>query len=393
MNLLLVGGTGVLSKAVAQNALQSGFQVTMINRGKRPVPDGAELLVCDCHRHDAIASMLSGRQFDAVIDFLCYTTEDVKASFRLYSKYCSQYMFISSCAVYDTRQAVVMTEDSPKGLPIWKYSVDKWNCEVLLAELAADSSCRTTVIRPSVTYGDTRIPYGIMPPYGYHWTLPARILAGKPIVRWNGGVNRCNMMRVEDFAVGCVGLVGNPRAYGEAFNVCGDETPSFNDVISVLCDLLGKKAITVDVESEFFAKEYPSKAGEILGGRSLDSLNSNAKIKQVVPGFKQTIGLREGIARTLDAYKAQNYQHGIDWKFDAEMDRIIRKWCNVRRIKSTQYKLGFCDYLGTASLRDRKTYYETACRESMLFRAVSKLRHLLARRRLVAGPSARRSVP
>ena len=377
MKLLLVGGTGVLSSAVARHALRSGFRVTMINRGKRPIPDGAELLVCDCHRHAAIESMLSGRQFDAVIDFLCYTTEDVKASFTLYSRHCSQYIYISSCAVYDTRKAGVMTEESAKGLPIWNYSIDKWNSEVLLAELAATSSCRTTVIRPSVTYGDTRIPYGIMPPYGYHWTLPARILNGKPIVRWNGGENRCNMMRVEDFAVGCIGLVGNPYAYGEAFNICGDETPSFNDVLLVLSELLGKKVITFDLESDFFAKEFPSKSGEILGGRSLDSLNSNAKIKRIVPAFKQTIGLRDGIARTLDAYTANNYQQGIDWKFDAEMDRIIRKWCNIRKIKSTPYKLAFYDYLGTASLCDRKTYYETAYRESTFFKAVSKIRHVL----------------
>ena len=148
--------------------------------------------------------------------------------------------------------------------------------------------------------------------------------------------------------------------------------------------MLGKKVITFDLESDFFAKEIPSKAGEILGGRSLDSLNSNAKIKRIVPAFKQTIGLRDGIARTLDAYTANNYQHGIDWKFDAEMDRIIRKWCNIRKIKSTQYKLGFHDYLGTASLRDRKTYYETAYRESMFFKAVSKIRHVLARQCLVA---------
>ena len=379
MKLLLVGGTGVLSGAVARHALQSGFQVTMINRGRRPVPEGAELLVCDCHRHAAIESMLSDRQFDAVIDFLCYTTEDVKTSFTLYSKHCSQYIYISSCAVYDTRKAGVMTEESAKGLPIWNYSIDKWNSEVLLAELAAASSCRTTVIRPCVTYGDTRIPYGIMPPYGYHWTLAARILDGKPIVRWNGGVNRCNMMRVEDFAVGCIGLVGNQNAYGEAFNICGDETPSFNDVLAVLSDLLGTSVVTVDVESEFFAKEFPSKAGEILGGRSLDSLNSNAKIKSAVPEFKQTIGLREGIARTLDAYKAQNFQHGIDWKFDAEIDRIIRKWCNTRKINSTQYKLGFYDYIGTASLRDKKTYYETAYKESLFCKAVLKIRHLITR--------------
>lgn len=374
--LLLVGGTGVLSKAVAEHALQSGIQVTMVNRGKRPVPAGAELLVCECHQYGEIRSMLSGRQFDAAIDFLCYTPEELRASFRLYSEHCRQYVYISSCAVYDTRIGGVMAEDAPKVLPIWNYSVDKWNSEVLLAQLAAGSACRTTVVRPSVTYGDTRIPYGIMPPYGYHWTLPARILAGKPVIRWNGGVNRCNMMRVEDFAVGCVGLIGNPLAFGEAFNACGDETPSFNDVLDVLSGLLGRKAVTVDVDSEFYAKELPAKAGEILGGRSIDSINSNAKIKRAVPAFKQTLDLREGISRTLAAYRAQNFQHGIDWTFDAETDRIIRKWCRSRHVRPQNDRLGFVDYLGTASRQDQKAYRTVVRRDSPFFRIVSKIRHM-----------------
>lgn len=137
----------------------------------------------------------------------------------------------------------------------------------------------------AAVYGLRRIPYGISPQYGYHWTLAARILNNKPIIRWNGGINRCNMMRVEDFAVGAVGLIGNPSAYNEAFNICGDETPSFNDVLDCLSELTGKIVKTVDIDSAFYAKEVPKRAGEILGGRSIDSINSNEKIKAAVPSY------------------------------------------------------------------------------------------------------------
>ncbi len=156
-----------------------------------------------------------------------------------------------------------------KILPIWSYSVNKWASEKHLEILAKKSDTNYTIIRPCVTYGDTRIPYGISPKYGYHCTLVSRILNEKPIIRWNGGVNRCNMTRVEDFAVGVVGLIGNRGAYNEAFNICGDETPSFNEVLNVLSELSGKKVKIVDVTSEFYAQELPNHAGEILGGRSI----------------------------------------------------------------------------------------------------------------------------
>ncbi len=377
--VLLVGGTGVLSSAVTSEALKLGIEITMINRGKRNIPQGVELLKHDCYHYADIEDDIKGRHFEAVIDFLCYTEKQLEASFNLYSKFADQYIYISSCAVYDTRLDRVMDEESPKPLPIWQYSVDKWNCECLLSRLAETSGCAYTVIRPAITYGDTRIPYGITPPYGYHWTLVARILAGKPIIRWNGGINRCNMMRVEDFAVGCVGLIGNPNAYGEIFNICGDEMPSFNDVLFAISKVIGKEAVTVDVSSEFYAKEIPDRAGEILGGRSLDAKNSNGKIKSIVPSFKQTILIEEGVARTIQAYRDTNYQKGIDWAFDADNDRIIRKWCKQNGIPSSKYKLGFVDYIGTASLHDRIKYFKVRDRESFLLRCIAFMARIAKR--------------
>lgn len=359
MNILIVGGTGVLSSAVTAEALKQGIAVTMINRGRRRMPDGIELIKADMNDQSTIVTKLGERQFDAVIDFLCYTKAQTEKSVKLYSRYTKQYFYISSCAVYDTAtiKGQIADEESKKVLPIWKYSVDKWASEQKLRALLDGTDVKYTIIRPCVTYGDTRIPYGIMPPYGYHWTLCARILAGKPIITWNGGTNRCNMTRVEDFAVGVVELIGNPKAYNEAFNVCGDDTPTFKEVLEVVSEYLHKEVINVDITPEFYAKEYPSKKGEILGGRSIDTINSNKKIKSVVPQFQQTISLKEGIARTIEAYKNGNFQKGIDWDFDANTDRIISKWCRKNGIDEKQYNLGFVDYLGKATFPDKRDYW------------------------------------
>lgn len=356
MEILLIGGTGVLSTAVSNEALKRGIRVTMINRGHSKIPANVTLIQANKDNLHYIASQLEGKLYDAVIDFLCYTDEQTTKSFNFYKNYTKQYFYISSCAVYDTRKGVECKEDSPKVLPIWKYSVDKWASEVHLQKLAAEAKKNYTIIRPCVTYGNTRIPYGIMPAYSYHWTLAARILAGKPIITWNNGENRCNMMRVEDFAVGVVGLIGNPKAYNEAFNVCGDETPTFRKVIDVVSEYLGKKAITIDVDKDFYANEISSRKGELLGGRCIDSINSNSKIKDAVPEFKQTILIKEGVKMTLDAYKLMIYQKGIDWTFDADTDRIIAKWCQKNNIEVSQYKLGFVDFLGNATSADKKTY-------------------------------------
>ena len=373
MQILLIGGTGVLSSAVTQEAMRRGIAVTMITRGKRKIPSGVESIVCDNKEYGTIETILTDRKFDAVIDFLCVKPEQLEKSFTLYSKHTSQYFFISSCSVYDTTRKGLYSENDIKIRKEWPYSVEKWECEELLKKLASSSTCHYTVVRPCLTYGDTRLPYGIAPEFGKHWTLVARILAEKPIVRWNHGMNRWNMMRVEDFAIGMVGLIGNVEAYGEAFNICGDEMPSFDEVLQSISRNIGKQVIPVDVDSTFYASEMPPQiAGEIIGGRSADLTCDNSKIKRFVPEFKQTIGLDEGIAKTIAAYRSENYQLGIDWVFDARTDRIVEKWTRETKDK-TKYNLGFVDYLGTATRQNWLAYFNVRYEGTLRWKLVNIL--------------------
>lgn len=360
MNLLLVGGTGVLSSAIVKEALGRGIEIYIINRGNRPelIPPNVRLLKTDVRDRGKVTSLLKDLYFDAVIDCICYNRQQLEYSFNLFCNKTRQFIFISSCAVYDTTRCTYCDEDAPKGgKAVWKYSIEKNDCEDYLRQVAGTYGINYTIIRPGVTYGGTRIPYGISPAYGYHWTLVERILNGKPIITWNRGENRVNITRVEDFAVGVVGILGNPKAYNQSFNIVGDETPSWKEVLDVLGELLGKEVHTIDIPPEYYAREVPSKKGEILGGRCRDVFFSNSKIKSAVPEFKQTLPLKEGVGLTLNYYKQHHYIYGIDYAFDGETDRIIRKYCKKKGISVDDMNLEYMDYFNVRSCRDRWEYY------------------------------------
>lgn len=378
IKILLIGGTGVLSSAVTEESLKRGYDVTMINRGSKPIPPSAHLFKSDNKDYRKIEQYLHGKFFDAVIDFLCYTKEELNLSFELYHKYTHQYFFISSGAVYNTKMPPPFKEDAPKVLDIWPYSINKWNCECMLVEMASKTSCNFTIIRPGVTYGNTRIPYGISPGYGYHWTLCARILAGKPIISWNGGGIRSSVMRVEDFAYQLVGLIGNKNAYNEVFNISGDESPSSNDILTELSSILNKECITIDIDPEFYAAEYPERYGEILGGRAYNSQLDNSKIARIAP-ISQMISLHDGIKRTLDAYEKNDFQNGIDWKFDGDTDRIIKKWCKKQAVSCGAYNFGFIDYLNSASIGDRLIYIVARYSDNIIVKCIISFGKLLRR--------------
>lgn len=365
MKLLIVGGTGVLSTAVVKEALRKGLEVTVINRGNRKnrIPEGVELIQSDVANEANVREKLSGRHFDAVIDFICYNKEQISYSLSLFKDFVDQYIFISSACVYDTSLPGIKNEDSPKGFKDWSYSTDKWEAEQYLTDKACELNVNYSIIRPCVTYDFTRIPYGIMPMYGYHWTVVERILNDKPVITWDGGKARWNIMHVDDFAVGVVGLVGNKDAYGQAFNICGDTPYSWKEVLDTLGSILGCEVKCVDVTSAELKAFCPGRAGEIAG-RAADAIIDNSKIKELVPEFKQNISLEDGIRSTMEAYRAQNYQRGIDWRFDAQWDYIARK---------KGCRTGFKNYLGLASLKDRVSYWSVYRQNSVLVRAIRKI--------------------
>lgn len=358
MKLLIIGGTGLLSGAVTKEALRQGIEVTIVNRGRKSkvVPEGVNVIISDYRNKAVMQLALQGRHFDAVIDFICYNKQHIEYSLDLLSPYCSQYIFISSACVYNYEKPGVKSEDDEKVFKQWEYSVNKWECETYLAEKAKKKDVNYTVIRPCITYDDTRIPYGIAPAYGYHWTLVSRILAGKPIIRWNGGTARWNMMRVEDFVVGVVGLIGNERAYNQAYNVCGDSAYSWNNVIECVEKVVKKKAVFYDITSEEYIEHAPEMKGRILG-RTHDLICNNQKIKDLVPGFTTSYDLLAGIEKTIRSYRDNDFQKGIDYIFDASMDKVIRMSCKKHGKSLSDYNLGFVDYLCAATNIDKIRYY------------------------------------
>ena len=378
MKLLIIGGTGVLSTATVNEALSSGMEITLINRGHRMerIPKGVSLIKADCRNDILIKKELGDSFFDSIIDFVCYDRDQVAHSIELFSKYAKQYIFISSAAVIDTRIDKISDENSKKVLPGWDYSVSKWDAENCVREICSQKKIDYTIVRPCVTYDNTRIPYGFAPQYGYHWTLISRAKTGKPIVTWNNGINRFNVMRVEDFAVGMVGIIGNEKAYNREINICGDEKPSFLEIIQSLEQSLGLSIPQINIDIEFCKECIPERSGE-LEGRSHNAVHSNALIKTLVPGFKQNISLSEGICMTLKAYQENNYQRGIDWIYDAQCDYLIKKWCKHNKINKKQFHLGFKDYLGNASFQDKIRYYSIYFQDLAAIKLAKRIKRII----------------
>ncbi len=363
LSVLLIGGTGTISFDILKCSLASGHKVYVLNRGRTKVslPDGVVFLQGDVRAlKDGGQELLGDLLFDVVIDFISYSVNNLSRTLRLFENRCRQFIFISSVGAYDRRHVEGKLDESfpATGNPVWNYSVNKAACETFLRSYRLPAGVHYTIVRPAVTYGDTRIPYGIMPAYGYHWTLVGRLLSGKPVFMWDHGKASATVMHTVDFARAFVGLFGNPRAENETFNLCGDEEFTWSDILSLLAATLKCECRVVDVPSEYAGKAMPQIQEILLGDRALDACYSNQKIKQVCPDFHITIDLRHGLEKTVAYYREHQFLKGIDYYWDGLIDKMLASYLKKYVPDSPMLsRLVFYDYLGSATLKDRLSYF------------------------------------
>jgi 2'-hydroxyisoflavone reductase len=100
MDVLVLGGSVFLGRAVVNEALALGAAVTVFNRGRSgPTPDGAEQVTGD-RTIAADLDQLRERHFDVVVDTSGYVPADVAMSADLLAASSDRYAFVSSINAY-----------------------------------------------------------------------------------------------------------------------------------------------------------------------------------------------------------------------------------------------------------------------------------------------------
>src|SRR6478752_2641762 len=284
---LFVGGTGVISSACVERALEQGHEVTVLNRGSsstRPLPDGVEVLHADIRDPQSVHDVLGERSFDVAAEFLAFTPEHIRTDFDLFEGRVGQYVFVSSASAYQTPPArLPVTESTPLRNPFWRYSRDKIACEDLLVAQYRERGLPMTIVRPSHTYDRTAIPLD------GGWTAIHRMRQGKPVVVHGDGTSLWTLTHHEDFARGLVPLLGHPRAVGEAFHITSDDVLTWDQVTHALAAAAGVQARIVHVPSDAIAATDPDWGAALLGDKAHSMVFDNAKLRSVVPGYRAVI--------------------------------------------------------------------------------------------------------
>lgn len=325
MKILFIGGTGNISTAVSELAVQKGYDLFLLNRGTQNslAPKEATLIQCDIRDKVQAASVLKDYKFDVVVDWIAYEKEHIINDIELFKGKTNQFVFISSTACYERPPVNYLVNESCfLKNPYWDYARKKIECEEALMKEYRESGFPITIVRPSYTYGDTLIPY-LFNSRKSRWTLIDRMLKGKKVIVPGDGTSLFTVTHNTDFAKGIIGLFGNVKAIGNAFHITSDEVLSWNQIANIIGNAVGVEPNLIHIPSDFLSVMSPENKGGLLGDKSVSIVLDNTKIKQAVPGFQAVTPFAVGIRKTIAWYQGDSSRMTVDEEFDRLCDDII----------------------------------------------------------------------
>lgn len=320
VKVLFIGGTGIISSAASALAAERGMEVTLLNRGhsRRAPAEGVEVLTADFSDDAAVDTALGGREFDVVVDMIAFTPDQVQRDIDRFEGRTGQYVFISSASAYQKPVArLPITESTPLRNPFWQYSRDKIAGEELLATAYRERAFPVTVVRPSHTYDKWTIPA-----FG-GWTAIDRIRRGQEIVVHGDGTSLWTLTHAADFAVGFVGLLGNPLAYGDTFQITSDFVYTWNEIYSILGHAAGAEPKVRHATTDAIEQALPDRAGQLAGDMAHSVVFDNTKIRSLVPDFNPVIAFHRAADEIIEWHDAHPELQRVDPVLAAAWDGLI----------------------------------------------------------------------
>ena len=323
MHILFIGGTGLISTAIARQLLGAGHQVKLFNRGKSEnrLPPGAEVIVGDRKDYAAFESTFADKTYDVVVDMVAFHPDDTASAIRAFAGRCTQFIHCSTVCVYSGPVSQIPTTETEPYHSVGGYGQNKIACEKLLLQAHADNQFPMTIMRPSHSYGEGG---SVIRSFGPAETFIDRLRKHKPVVVQGDGNSPWGACHVDDVARGFIGAMGNPKCIGEAYNIAGDEYMTWNQYHEQVAEVVGGTFTPIHIPTDTLLEAAPQLSGGTYEIFQWPSIFDNAKIKRDTNYTGQTINFKEGVKRTVAWLESENKLTDSDG--DDYEDRLIAAW-------------------------------------------------------------------
>ncbi len=302
MKILVIGGSYFYGRVFVMEAAKE-HDITVVNRGTYSM-EGFGVTQVTGDRGDASLWQSVTTDYDVLVDFCGYKEGDVANILEHIAGSIGHYIFISTVDVYQRGLSGYKEESTPLETRRFQgeageYITGKTALERELARVCGQRDIPYTILRPAILYG----PFNYAPRESVFIQL---MVQQGLFPRITGADGRFQLIYVKDAAQAVIKCMGNDKAFGQSYNLCGDEVVTYDMLADALLKGAGKirddrketpirqLPMTVqEAEQQGLPLSFPVAEAE-------SELCSNEKSK--VELGMEYISLEEGMARTCQAF-------------------------------------------------------------------------------------------
>lgn len=329
--VLMIGGTGTISFPITKKlAANPDIELYVLNRGNKSqyLPMQVTSLLGDINDMEHTKDLIKDMMFDCVINFIIMTPKQAKANIELFQNKTKQFIFISTVCVLNHETACLMDETCARGNQYSLYGQEKAACEELFLQAKAEKGFPVTIVRPTQTYSEARIPLSVKGKSC--WPVVKRMMEGKEVIVHGDGQSVWASTHANDFVKGFIKLVGNDTTIGEIYQIMNEQPHTWDMVYQTLASLLKVEYKPVYISTEILrlSKTYDFE-GSIQGDKRWSNIFDTTKIKGISPAFTCDIDLTKGLAMYLSYMEEHPEAKVEEPEFDQWCDKTIALYKSV----------------------------------------------------------------
>jgi nucleoside-diphosphate-sugar epimerase len=348
MRVLVLGGTGAMGVHLVQLLAEKEIETIVSSRTIRKASKNIKYIQGNAKDINFLKGLLN-EKWDAIVDFMKYTTSSFNERVNLLLNATTQYIFLSSSRVYTNE--IPIEETSPRLLDVSKdqeylitdeYALTKARQEDILRNSGKNN---WTIIRPYITYSENRLQLGALEKE--EWLY--RAIHGRTIVL-SKDINekKTTLTYGLDVSKGILAIIGNFNALGEIFHITLSENGKimWKDIlelyINVLETYLGINPKILFVGLDSFLECKPAKY-QVLYDRLYDRIFDNTKISKYI-STKSFIETHIGLQHCLETFLKNPQFKNINWKTEALKDKLTKEHTPLDEIKGGKQKIKYLIY-------------------------------------------------
>ncbi|MCL2016715.1 MAG: NAD-dependent epimerase/dehydratase family protein [Defluviitaleaceae bacterium] len=336
MNVLVIGGTGVISTAIVDRLAEVDNEVTVFNRGTRDARYKAEVkeITGDKNNVPEFTKHMKANKFDAVIDMISYTWEDAAITLDAFWSLADtpHFIFTSTCATYKRPiRAAAVTEDFPRWTDdtFYPYGYHKARMEDYLLKRAEDDGIKVTIIRPSLTYGIGSKNIGVL---RNNYGIIERIKQNKPVIVFGDGTNPWEFTFAPDIAKAYAGVVCREHCFGQIYHATSGDVRIWDDLYLEFGKIIGIEPKILHVSTEMLMEAEHDRLLHVYQEKMSSGVFDNSKIKRDVPEYECDYTLDKTLRAIYDWYTTDAKARVIDKNLDAIEDALVEKYAKCAEI-------------------------------------------------------------